>query len=295
MALVDIFTGLITRLKSIQVANPTVIPNANNRAKTTSTANQVFQYINIWDNQIDELIKGNEYPFNANSCFIEYIPGEAKMLLNNVSSFPDSKLTFHIFSLLLNSQGTDMMEQNLEIYGLRDKVKRSMNGFSPATGVTNFMCCEDKLDYKHGNVTKYLLSYNFNYIDTTGSVFDSAQVNGNYLAPQYLKSLVIPNLALSINQWDEWVGGINYIVDKNVVTYGSGTGLYGKVPNVYLCLNSNSDTEFTISNWTLIPSWKIKSWVVNDYCYYGGIVFICSIANSDTSFNLSNWIEITHG
>src|ERR1035437_6508345 len=199
MALKDIFTQLITKIESIQVDNPTVIPNSKNFSKTASTKNQVFNTVSVWDNQIDDLIKGTGYEINNPTCLIEYIPGEAKMLLNNVSSFPESKVTFHIFSTALNSQGTGKMEQNLEIYDLRDTLKRYMNGFSPK-GCTNLMCCEDKVDYKHGNITKYLLSYNFNFVDLVGSLFDVK-------SPNYKKPVVIPNLVASISQWLEWVSG----------------------------------------------------------------------------------------
>ena len=84
MALKDFFTEVLAKLNSIEVNNPIATPTANNIKKTPSNVNKVFKYINIWDEQIDEEVKGNNYVIASPSIFIEYIAGDCKMLLRQM-------------------------------------------------------------------------------------------------------------------------------------------------------------------------------------------------------------------
>lgn len=284
MSLAAVFLETIEKLKSIKVQNLKTVPSpSNNFKKTPSNINDFFKTINIWDNQIDEMIKGDGYSFNSNfAIFVEYLPGEAKQLLNKVTSYPESVMTFHIFSILLDGQdGT--MERNIEIYSARDKVNSKIKGWSPSR-CSSFMSYRDVIDYKHKNITKYLLSYNFNFIDTTGSVFDT---DSSY----YLTSKSFDNPTLSISIFEGWKSGMSYFADISVVC----NGYLNEQLQVYLCKIDNEDIVFTLSNWTLIPQWKSDNeYEVDDYCFYVNTVFKCTTANNDVNFTIGNWIQITH-
>lgn len=282
MSLAKIFQDTITKLTSIKVRDK-VIANpvrANNFAKTISNVNNVFKYINIWDNQIDEMIKGTTYSFDSNSAiFIELQLGEGQMLLNNVTSYPNAKIIFHIFSILLDA-GKDNMEQNLKIFEFRDILKSNTLGWSPAN-CSSFMAYLDTLDYKHNNITKHLLGYNFNFIDKTGSIFDE-------YSPNYLNLVQLVNATVgSITIFQNWKSGLSYFANSSCII--NGYDLNG-LPLVYLCTIDNSDEIFNIANWLLIQSWKSgKSYEINDTVYVINRVYKCTTINNDNIFNPDNW------
>lgn len=278
MSLKQVFIDTQNKLTSIQVKNLVTLPKpSNNFLKTNSNANQYFKYINIWNDQIDELIKGNKgYAIKDQSVFIEFIPGDCKMLLGNISTYPDSVMSFHLYSISLNDG--ENMDRNIAIFDLRDRLKSKIAGWSPS-GCSMLMCCNDKLDYKHGNVTKYLLSYNFNFQDTKGSIIDNE-------SDIYLFQKSFKNASLSISIFSGWVSGINYYANTSVVVNSL---------NVYLCAIDNSDIIFDESNWILIPAWvSLKQYVVGNYVYYYNSIYQCLINNADIKFTSSNWNKITH-
>lgn len=286
MSLANVFLQTINKLKSIKVQNPIVLPKpSNNRVKTESNVNDFFKTINVWDNQVDEMIKGDSYSFNTDyAIFVEYIPGDAKQLLNKVTSYPESVITFHIFSILLDGRdGT--MERNIDIFIARDKTNSKIKGWSP-DNCSSFMSCKDVLDYKHKNITKYILSYNFNFIDKTGSIFDVD-------SPFHLTSKSFDNPKItSISIFTGWISGASYTSNVSVVCNGYD---FNKQLLVYLCKTDNSDKIFDLSNWTLIPEWKSKKkYSVDDYSFFVNTVFKCITDNEDSSFIPSNWIQITH-
>jgi hypothetical protein len=288
MAFKDFFIEMQTLLESIQpdtlVQNPV---KANNLKQTPSNINQLFKYINIWDDQVDDLIKAGTgqrdgYGFQFPAIFIELITGDSYQVGGGVTMYKDTKCYLHIFSFSLND--SDLMERNLEIYELRDTVKSKLLGFSPST-CSAFMSRYDAQDYKHHNITKYLLGFNFNLNDTKGSIFDSKSRN-----PLTFKSLTLNPLP---SQFKDWVSGTTYYQNLNVVLFSEVLG--SQIKDVYLCLTTNTDVEFNALNWLKIPMWVIKQWVINDYCYIYSYVYQCSISNADEIFNPNNWNLITHG
>jgi len=273
------FTEIQTKLASIQVKNPTPLPpKSNNLSQTSSNQNQVFKTINIWDDQIDDLIKsatGYEIQFPA--LFLELILGDAKMVLGDVTHYPDSKIFFHIFSFNLNQQDTGKMEQNLVIYDLRDTVKANILG-QRFHGANGFMSCYDAMDYKHKNITKYLLGFNFNYSDAVGSIYDSDSVNG-------LTFKTNTNLTAIFSNFQSWISGLTYTQDVSVVIIATV---------IYVCIVTNSDLVFTLSKWSVVPFWiSGTSYSVGNYVLDLGTVFKCLNANSDITFTPSNWTKIS--
>ncbi len=279
MATRTFFTEIQTKLASIQVKNPAPLPpKSKNLNPTSSNQNQVFKYINIWDDQIDDLIKSEKgYEIAFDALFFELILGDAKMVLGDVTHYPDSKLFFHIFSFNLNQQDTGKMEQNLVIYDLRDIVKANILG-QRFHGANGFMSCYDAMDYKHKNITKYLIGFNFNYSDAVGSIYDADSVNG-------LKFKTNSSLTAIFNIFPSWISGLSYVADLSVVIIAT---------IVYVCTTSNSDLVFDLNKWAVVNFWVSgKSYLVGDYELDLGIVYKCLNSNSDITFTPSNWTKIS--
>lgn len=286
MGVADIFVETINKIKSIKKVD-NVVPNpvkTGNFSKTASNVNDVFKYINIWDNQIDEMIAANSYSFKTNesAIFIELRLGRCAQLLNKVSTYPEAVIVFHVFSQVFDG-GNDTMERNVEIYRYRDVIKSKITGWSPSS-CSNFMCFDDALDYKHGNITKYLIGFNFNFTDLTGSIFD---VN----SPNYLKFVTQSGATLgSVSFFTDWISGLEYTSQISVVA----NGYTNKVPNIYLCTTNNNDVIFDNSKWYQIFAWvSNKQYTVDDKVYLFNRVYNCVEDNNDSIFNPSKWEIIT--
>lgn len=289
IGIADTFVETIDKLRSIKLkqGDKGYVPNpvrSNNNAKTISNVNDIFKYINIWDNQIDEMIAANNYSFKTDksAIFIELRLGRCAPLLNKVSTYPEAVMVFHVFHNLLDGS-KDTMEQNVEIYRYRDIVKSKITGWGPSN-CSNFMCFDDAIDYKHGNITKYLIGFNFHLTDFSGSIFDPN-------SPNYLNFVTKDGIKLgSISLFNEWFSGIEYEKDISVVLNDYTDGL----PNIYLCIENNTDIVFDASKWIQIFEWvSAKPYIVDDIVYMFNRVYKCTVANSDSVFNPINWDIIT--
>ncbi len=287
MAFSELFTDVITKLESLQVANPISSPKkANNITQSDSNVNRIFKYVNIWNDQIDNEIKEKGYPIKCPSCLIEFIPEEPKLVLGGLTQYMDAKMYFHIFSDKLNSPSNqsrnsgDFMDRNVEIYDLRDAIKSAFLGFHTHNS-SAMMSRYDSLDYRHGQITKYLLGFTFCYNDEKGSIFDPKSTR--YLVDGVLTGgLEIPTARR------DWIGGDSYVALVNVVYLDTVVG--GSVVGFYLCTTSNNSASFTPSEWVLLPVWTSgNSYAINDYVYLGYYAYQCINANSDVTFTSSNW------
>lgn len=132
-----------------------------------------FKYINIWNNQIDDIIQledNKNYSFRMPAVFCEIDFGLSSMLGAGVISFPSTVIRFHILHQLLDARN-GKMERNLDVIDYRDFIVSKFNGIGiPST--SSFQHFEEMLDYKHGSVYKYVVGFTTNVIDTTGSRFD---------------------------------------------------------------------------------------------------------------------------
>lgn len=243
-----------------------------------SKGKKIFKYCNIWDNQIDEMILGSNYAFALPALFIEFIPGECKMMGMGMSQYPQTEITFHIVNQILDGNN-DTMERNLPIFDLRDLVKAKFVGFG-ISFCSNLMCCYDKLDYKHGNTYKYLLSFNCNFIDSKGSGFDP----DSGLVWGYLD-----NPTLNINIVHEWISGKFYNVADAIQGQFANVVIYRG--QIYQCSNPNFDIIFDSNNWFPVNLWTPRQYNYGDMVLYYSYVYSCVVPNNDTVFNSNNWIK----
>lgn len=133
----------------------------------------LYKHISIWTGQIDELVKGDGYPFATPSIFIEYQLGEGKQIGAQMTSYPNAQLILHIYHVYLNERADSgkKLNRNLPVMIVVDETQAKLQGKSPRF-CSNFMCNMNNFDYKHSNVYKYSLGFKFNFLDSKGSIFD---------------------------------------------------------------------------------------------------------------------------
>lgn len=233
-----------------------------------------FKYYNIWDDQIDEMICGESYSYSLPSIFLEVILGEPKMLGAGFTSYPECQFRFHIADMFLNKE--DYMEQNTQVFEIRDSAKNILQNLN-ISYCSTFIPIEDKMDYKHGNVYKYILGFKTNFIDNAGSVDYPGNATWGYLV----------NPTLNINIFKTWFGGIEYVQDVNVIVYRG---------DIYICSLSNSDLIFDVTKWLKITLWQPNlEFSLDSHCVYQSIVYKCTEANEDYTFDINKWLKITRG
>lgn len=268
-----------------------------------------FVYSNIFDDQIDEAIKGNTYSYAIPAIFVEIQFGEAKPLGQGYTSYPDTKILFHIYTTFLNDPNGGM-ERNLPVFDIRDTVVSVFNVFPNLQYCSTLQMYYDKPDYKHNNVYKYIVGFSTNFLDSKGSIYDSDNpsqwgylknpvVNLNLFKPWVTRTSYISNVSQLETYIDEGLQNVYinefgdiYITEPsttllfcNVVSYGG---------QLYACLNSNSDTIFNPSNWILIESWLTKkNYKYGDFAVYANILYICISDNNDENFDINKWLTIT--
>jgi hypothetical protein len=234
-----------------------------------------FKYTNIWDNHIEEIIGNPEvdnYAFRMPACFVEVDFGEPRELGLGMTSYPDCEILLHFCNWILDG-GLGTMERNIEIFGIRARLKNVFKK-SNIDFCSSLQTCLEKPDYKHKGVYHYVLGFKTNFLDNTGYTLSDA----------IFAKLVAPTL--NINVILDWESGKQYEQNVNYVWYGDG---------IYLCSVSNSDETFIIANWTLIKSWIPKQFEIDDYTIFYGKIYKCIIANNDAAFNQNNWNKITQG
>ena len=296
LVIINVLNQLATIQKDEVIANP---KPSNNSQKTQSNVNKIFKMINVWNDNIDnEILSTKEgipaigtkgYAIKCPSVFVEFVPGDGNQILGGVTQYMDAAMYFHIFSDQLATSNLtegliginpgDLIDANFEIDYLRDVITSNFLGFHTYNG-SAFMSRYDKLDYKHGTITKWLRGFHFCFNDVKGSIFDKK--SSRYLTPVQLN-----NATLSVTAERDWISGNEYISGLNVVWFA---GLGAVLAGFYLCLTTNTDSVFTASKWQYLPIWQANfAYAVNTYIYNGLFCYKCSIANNDAEFNFNNW------
>ena len=125
----------------------------------------------VWNDQANRLNDGAGYSFTTPAAFIEWQSlNEAVRLSNGITS-QDFLWRVHLLDQQLDAaDGT--LDQNLEIFDLRDKVKTALTGMKP-TNCGNLMFNGEEQDYTHNNLYHYILEFKAALIDTKGSPYDA--------------------------------------------------------------------------------------------------------------------------
>lgn len=170
---------LTSRIKQVFI-------DINNIAKSITDKNakpvnnaypKLYKYINIYDMQVDEMIQSDansNYSFKTPSFFVEIILGTGVSWNDDFTSYPEALLKFYLINTVLHSG--DDMEQNLKIFDIRDQTVAAFKN-SQISWCSDPILVEDEMDYKHGSIYKYKLSFKTNFIDSKGSIYDVDSTN----------------------------------------------------------------------------------------------------------------------
>lgn len=126
-----------------------------------------LQLVEVYNGQFEDDDIGNGKGFNWPLAFVEIIsPNPNNPLSVGVVS---AVLTWRIHIGHLQYDAIDgTMEQNLDVYDLRDKFHHLLNGFKPPMS-SHFQLISEQRDSKHKAVYHYILDYASEYIDLAGS------------------------------------------------------------------------------------------------------------------------------
>lgn len=129
-----------------------------------TSAPSIFNYVSIYNKQIKRLLNGSNFSYNNPSLFIE-IQEEQQSIetLGNQLTASNLIIIFHIVMMELDG-AVGNMDQNLNIFNLRNEVKKNYSLFKLTQGGTFNWMNEDE-DYDHGSIYHYLIKYKAYYID----------------------------------------------------------------------------------------------------------------------------------
>jgi len=131
-----------------------------------------LKFVRIWNNQIDRQDDGSGYSFPRPAAFVEVVNAVQYEIIG--LGFRSSDIAFRIHLVHDYFNGGEM-EQDLEIFDLRDAILETNNGLSQfcPTGCGTLNCVREEQEYDHDNTYHYTLDFVCNFTDTKGSRFDS--------------------------------------------------------------------------------------------------------------------------
>lgn len=128
-------------------------------------------FIHMWNNQVERLKEVNDegistYVFPLPATLIEFVsPMEILQLGNGVQLYDPLIIRIHFVHNLLDA-GDGTMEQNLEVFDLKNKVYKALQGFEPA-GAVAFVRVAEEQDYDHPNLYHFIMDFQTNFVDAS--------------------------------------------------------------------------------------------------------------------------------
>lgn len=123
-----------------------------------------FQFVTVWNNQFQYIEDGLSYSFPMPCCFVEVQNENSQQLGNNYQG-SDLIINIHIGQNVLNS---DLIDENLTIFDLRDLVIKSLANFKPATA-GQLVKINESQDFDHTNIYHYTIGFITHWIDDTAT------------------------------------------------------------------------------------------------------------------------------
>lgn len=233
-------------------------------------------YAAMFNNQVVMVKDGKTFSFPRPAILIEIqSPTDGMPTLGGLITVNEIVWRLSIVHEQLNAvydgnAGTGM-DENLDVFTLRDLVKTTFSGFAPAQ-CSQLMYSGESLDYDHDNIYVCGISFKCSYVDTKGSPLD----------PDSTQWVTGQLTEINLNLFDQWLPNKNYVANRHAAIYEG---------EVYLCAVSNTDEEFTLAKWTKIAPWiPATTYTANvDYAAYENHVYKCAVDNTDTDFNINNW------
>ena len=128
-------------------------------------------FVRIWNDQIERKKAGTGYTYQVPACFVETVfDGEQGPIGQGVNSYA---LTFRVILEQNNYNTEGTLDQNLDVFALRDKVSQVMNGFKP-TNCSPLVVGAPTLDHSHDNTYLAVFEFKTTFTDFTGSLYDTS-------------------------------------------------------------------------------------------------------------------------
>ena len=125
-----------------------------------------LKYVRVFNNQFQYLEDGETYAFPFPCAFLEVLPQNYTPLLNGFSQ-SDVDFRIHIGHEQYDSLDGNM-EQNLDVFDLRNLVLQKLVLFKPSMCSELFVVNEEQ-DYTHTGVYHYIIDFRGGVIDKTAS------------------------------------------------------------------------------------------------------------------------------
>lgn len=136
-----------------------------------SQQNSLFQYVAIYNSQIENEDEGEGDLYDKPACFVEVATGDYTPMLGGIGA-TDINYRIRIVGAEYDAiNGTK--DQNLTIFEYRDLLKRYLVNFTPLNG-SRMMHMSEMQDTDHTSIYVWLMEYKSAFIDVTGSQYDDA-------------------------------------------------------------------------------------------------------------------------
>lgn len=145
MSLKTVITDIMTRLREIEEV----------------------KFVHVFNDQFEYMEQQQSYSFPFPCVFVEIINPAAFAQLGGGYQQADLDIRIHIGMEQYDS-GDGNMEQNLDIFDLRDLVFQKLSLYKPTMCSELFKVAEEQ-DYQHSNIYHYLMDFRTCLIDKTAS------------------------------------------------------------------------------------------------------------------------------
>ena len=129
----------------------------------------LFQYVAMFNDQINRAATGDIDPYDCPACFLEIIPADSLRLLGGIST-SDFIYRVRIVGVEFDAKnGTK--DQNLTIFAYRDVIKATLAYFTPDNS-SRLQHVAESQDTDHTAVYVWQMDFKSAFIDTKGSIYD---------------------------------------------------------------------------------------------------------------------------
>lgn len=135
--------------------------------------NNLFQWNEIWNNQVRQWKEGKGFPNTKPCVFVEAILGRSMKMGLGVTLFPDCIFRVHIVDWQVDAGNGDV-GQNTEIFAWRDLVKSSLQIFFPRYCGALTQASEQE-DTEHTDIYHYVMDFKCAFTDKKGGPLDPDQ------------------------------------------------------------------------------------------------------------------------
>lgn len=144
----DLFNAIKTQLETINDADGA----------------DTIKHIDIWNDQVNRVEKGESYTYNYPAVFVEFLNLEnIKQLGLGYQLYDDLIVRLHTIHQQLDA-GDGTLDRNIAVLTLKQSIFAKMNKFEP-TQATQFARFSEGQDTSHTNLYHHMQDYRTNWVD----------------------------------------------------------------------------------------------------------------------------------